>query len=289
VFPTRPAPRVPRWVGTVWAWASDRWPGRVGLGVTAAIIRLEIFDRAMTLAAQLFTSIFPLLIMFAVLLGRSFDEELDHVVKVPDEVARVLDEAINGGGFSTFGVVGGLIVLISTTSLARAFARTYATIWSLPRPRSNPRHAWRWLVAVLVLTLSIVGIKVLVRFAMDGPAPYATTALLTFAADCGGALFVPWLLTARKVPARMLLPGAALFGLTMLVIRPAGSIYLPHALEVSEARFGTIGVAFTYIGWLYVLSFAYLATAAAGQVIATDRGRLGQMIRGEIPAVAPGS
>lgn len=270
----------PRWATAVWAWASTRWPGRVGLGTLASIVRLEIFDRAMTLAAQLFTSIFPLLIMMAVLLGRSFDERLASVVKVPEEVARVLGEAVAGSSLSAFGVVGGLIVLVSTTSLARAFTRAYATIWNLPRPRSSPRHAWRWLVTVIVLALSVVGIQLLVRAAMEAPAPYLTTALVTLLADFGGALFVPWILIARKVPARMLAPGAALFGAAMLILRPGGALYLPHALEVSSARFGTIGVAFTYIGWLYVLSFAYLVTAAAGQVIATDQGRLGEWIRG---------
>ncbi|XVV08320.1 YhjD/YihY/BrkB family envelope integrity protein [Actinoplanes sp. CA-131856] len=277
---TRPVLSAPRWAEALWSWASTRWPGRVGLGTLAAIVRLEIFDRAMTLAAQLFTSIFPLLIMAAVLLGRTFDEKLAEVVKVPDEVARVLNEAIAGSSVSAFGVVGGLIVLVSTTSLARAFTRAYATIWNLPRPRSSPRHAWRWLLAVVVLTLSVVVVQLLVRAAMEAPAPYLTVALVTLAADFGGALFVPWILSARQIRARLLLPGALLFGVAMLVLRPIGSVYLPHALDVSSARFGTIGVAFTYIGWLYVLSFAYLITAAAGQVIATDPGRLGRAIRG---------
>ncbi|MEV4351514.1 YhjD/YihY/BrkB family envelope integrity protein [Actinoplanes sp. NPDC049596] len=276
---TRPLPGAPRWVGAVWEWASTRWPGRIGLGTLAAIVRLEIFDRAMTLAAQLFTSVFPLLIMLAVLLGRTFDEKLATVVKLPDEVARLLNEAISGSSVGAFGVVGTLIVLVSTTSLARAFTRAYATIWGLPRPRSTPRHAWRWLVAVLVLAFSVVAIQLLVRAAMEAPAPYVTVALVTMLADLGGALFLPWILTARRIPARLLLPGALLFAVAMLVLRPAGSLYLPHALDVSAARFGTIGVAFTYIGWLYVLSFAYLITAAAGQVIATDPGRLGLLIR----------
>ncbi|MFF5078028.1 YhjD/YihY/BrkB family envelope integrity protein [Actinoplanes sp. NPDC000266] len=277
---TRPVLSAPRWAEALWSWASTRWPGRVGLGTLATIVRLEIFDRAMTLAAQLFTSIFPLLIMAAVLLGRTFDEKLAELVKLPDEVARVLNEAVSGSSVGAFGVVGGLIVLVSTTSLARAFTRAYATIWNLPRPRSSPKHAWRWLLAVVVLTLSVVAVQLLVRAAMEAPAPYLTVALVTLAADFGGALFVPWILSARQIRARLLVPGAVLFAAAMLVLRPAGSVYLPHALDISSARFGTIGVAFTYIGWLYVLSFAYLITAAAGQAIATDPGRLGRMIRG---------
>ncbi|WP_250030234.1 YihY/virulence factor BrkB family protein [Paractinoplanes maris] len=257
------------------AWATERWPGRIILGTVRAVVHLEIFDRAMTLAAQLFTSIFPLLIMMAALLGSGFDERIAELIDVPVQTREVLSEAV-GGGFGAFGIVGGLVVLVSTTGLARAFVRTYAVIWDLPRPRSNPRDAWRWLLAVVVLAAGLIGVQVLTRAAP----------LTTPFADVAIALFLPWMLTARRIPARHLLPGALLFAIAMQALRPVSAVYLPHSLEVSEARFGSIGVAFTYIGWLYIVSFVYLGTAAAGQVIATDPGRLGRLIRGESsPAV----
>ena len=42
-------------------------------------------------------------------------------------------------------------------------------------------------------------------------------------------------------------------------------------------------MAFTYLAWLYVISFIFLASAVLGQVIATDRGGFGAWIRGERP------
>ena len=50
-------------------------------------------------------------------------------------------------------------------------------------------------------------------------------------------------------------------------------------MEESAARYGTIGIAFTYLAWLYVVALLFLATAILGQVIAEDQGRLGQFIR----------
>jgi membrane protein len=47
-------------------------------------------------------------------------------------------------------------------------------------------------------------------------------------------------------------------------------VWLPHALDSSADRYGSIGVAFTY-----------LAASVLGQVIATDTGWFGQWIRGE--------
>ena len=41
------------------------WPGRTVLRSLQAFTRVELFDRSMTVAAQLFTSIFPILILLA--------------------------------------------------------------------------------------------------------------------------------------------------------------------------------------------------------------------------------
>jgi membrane protein len=105
--------------------------------------------------------------------------------------------------------------------------------------------------------------------------------LVSFGLDVAVALMVPWLLLAGARRARVLVPGALCFALLMLTVRPAIAAWLPHALEVSADRYGPIGVAFTYLACLYTASFCFLATAVLGRVIATDRGGLGQWIRGE--------
>jgi membrane protein len=87
----------------------------------------------------------------------------------------------------------------------------------------------------------------------------------------------------HAVPPRALAAGAVIFGLVMLVVHPVGSVYLPRALQTSADRYGTIGVAFTYIGWLYILAFCLLMTAILGQVVAQDEGPLG-LRSGAVPA-----
>jgi len=257
-------------------------------GTVRAVARLEIFDRSMTLSAQLFTSIFPLLILSAVLLGRHADDRIADITNVPDTTREVLGDAFGGSGAGAFGVVGSLVVVLSATSLARAITRAYAAIWSLPRVRSNPRDAWRWVAAVLLVTGAVVGVRLLSRLAGQAPLPRLSTAVLAFAADTAIALAVPWILLSGVVPARRLLPGAAAFAVVMLVLRPVRAVYLPHALQVSADRYGSIGLAFTYIGWFYALSFCCLATAAVGQVVAADESPLGRWIRGR-PGALPGS
>jgi hypothetical protein len=67
-------------------------------------------------------------------------------------------------------------------------------------------------------------------------------------------------------------------------MRPAADTFMPRALAESAARYGTIGVAFTYLAWLYVASLLLLATAILGQAVAADSGRLGRYIRRGEPA-----
>jgi membrane protein len=87
-------------------------------------------------------------------------------------------------------------------------------------------------------------------------------------------------LLSGAVRLRRLVPGALIFAAVMLAVRPASSLWLPRALEVSADRYGSIGVAFTYLAWLYVVSFCALLTAVVGQVVAEDPGWLGRLIRG---------
>ena len=80
---------------------------------------------------------------------------------------------------------------------------------------------------------------------------------------------MPWILLAGRGAAATL-PGAAIFGGVMLIVRPASAVWLPRALEVGAERYGSIGVAFTYLAWLYVVAFCFLTASIIGQVVATD-------------------
>jgi membrane protein len=269
------------------AWLRSRWVGRIVVRAVGAFVRLDMFDRAMTIAAQFFTSVFPILILFTTWARSRDADRLADALALPQETRSVLEDAIQGAGGGAFGTLGILIVLASATSLSRALTRCFTAIWDLPRPKSSLGSAWRWLAVVVVLTISLV-IARAVSEPLNVPPPENVLPLLeTFALYATVAFFVPWVLLKGAVRPRLLAPGALVFALLMLTVRPATAAWLPHALEVSADRYGSIGVAFTYLACLYVASFSFLATAVLGQVIATDRGRLGQWIQGTQPANQP--
>ena len=259
-------------------WLTTWGPVRLVARTTAGTIRVQIFDRAMTLAAQAFTSIFPVLILLGSVLGTGPGHELVDAAGLPETSRRVLDDAFGHGGFSAFGVLGGLIVLVSSTGLARALGRAYAAIWHVHKGPSGPRALWRWLIAVLALAGFLVGSRWLDWAAHRLAMPQVSVAALLLA-DIGVVVLIPRLLLGGALPARLLIAGGVVFGLVMLVVRPVGSVYLPRALATSADRYGTIGVAFTYIGWLYVVAFCVLLSAVLGRVLALDEGLVGRMLR----------
>ena len=276
--------RLPPWLRRALEWLLSRWPGRIVIHGVGAFVRLDMFDRSMTIAAQFFTAVFPILILFTTWAASSDANRLADAMKLPDETRSVLGDATQGAESATFGIVGTLIVLASATSLSRALTRCFVAIWAVPRPRSGLGSVWRWLAVVLVLALSLVVVRAATEPVDVLPPREMVPLLAPFALEAGVALFVPWVLLAGAVHPRLLAPGALLFALLMLAVRPATAAWLPHALEVSADRYGPIGVAFTYLACLYTVSFCFLATAVVGQVIATDRGSLGQWIQGTEPA-----
>lgn len=257
----------------------ESWPGRIGIGTAWGLQRIEIFDRAMAVSAQLFTSIFPLLILLASWFestGRLFSNTLG----MPPEAESQVDVALKESGSTAFGVVGAIIVLVSATSLSRALARAYATIWGLPKPKSTPKAAWRWVSVVLVIALSLVALRRSQTIADGIPPAHFWGEVVAFVLLTAAGLFTPWVLLSGKVSVRALASGAVLFGFVILAVRPFSNIWLARSLESSATRYGSIGVAFTYLAWLYLIAWILLATAVLGHVLVMDRGKVARRLPG---------
>ncbi|WP_157441738.1 YhjD/YihY/BrkB family envelope integrity protein [Actinoplanes awajinensis] len=242
-----------------------------GLG---ELVRVQIFDRAMTLAAQSFTSIFPLLIMLAALLGPAHRAELTDLLRLPDASERLLQAALSGSRSSAFGVVGCLIVILSATGLSRALVRSYQAVWGVHRKPTGVAATGRQVGAVVALVALLLSARFLAWLASLLPAPRASGVLVAVIADGALAILLPWLLLGGRAPRGPLLAGGVVFALLMIAVRGAGAIYLPRALQSSTDKYGTIGLAFTFIGWLYVLSFCLLLSAVIGGMITAGRGEL---------------
>ncbi len=268
------------------AWLQTHWPGRVVVRTLRSFNRVELFDRSMTVAAQLFTCVFPILILLATVATRRDSDRIADAVSMPEESRQVLEEAVTAAGDAAFGIVGTVVVVVTATGVSRALTRAFAAIWELPRPKTSQRSVWRWIAVVLAIAFSLLAVRSLGQLVSGVPPEAVWPAAVSMVCDFAMAVFVPWILLSGAVRPRLLFPGALIMALLMLSVRPVMAAWLPQALETSADRYGSIGVAFTYLAMLYSVSFCFMATAILGQVIATDEGALGRWIRADAPVAS---
>jgi membrane protein len=259
-------------------------PARVARQSVRALVRAEVLDRSMTLAAQAFTSVFPLLILVATLrpgAGNQVGRALADSLGLDPQARAALEAALPPAGTAAngFGIAGIIVVLLSATSFSRALARMYARVWDAQRP-GRLRSLWR-LVAVLLGLVLLVGLLTFVRRVLQGsPLSGLTEGAVALLIGCPLWTWVPWLLLARRVPARLLVPGGVLMAAATAVLTVAGRIYLPRALSSATGQYGALGVSFTYVTWLFVIMAALVGSTAVGAVIAREVDPAGGRLRG---------
>jgi membrane protein len=257
---------------------ADRLPALV-LQMVATAIRdfrnLDVLDRAMTLAAQAFTSFFPLIIAIAAVRpgqSDSLGDDLADILSSPESSRRVLEEALPGEPrtIGAFGLLGVLIVLVSATSFSRALARMYARIWLVTPPR-RLRGAWRWVATLAAIATAVVVLRLLQRLWQHIPYDNMLDALSALALSTVIWIWTPWVLLAGQVAWRRLLPGGALMGVGSGLISIGTDVYLPRALNSAAREYGALGIAFTYISWLFVVMTVLIGTTLVGAVVAGER------------------
>jgi len=192
---------VPAFARSLFERYADSWPGRVLDHTVRALTEISVLDRSMTLAAQAFTSVFPLLILVAVLRPRASGDEIGEGLAdslgLNPEASAALEVALPAGStaVSSFGVVGILVTVLSATSFSRALVRLYAGIWDVPRP-PGLRALWRLIVTLLGLVV-LIFLLTFIRRVLQG-APLSTVAEAAIACVLGA--LIPAVLAAMKKP-----------------------------------------------------------------------------------------
>lgn len=250
---------------------------RVAMAFLRELRNIEPFDRAMTLAAQTFISIIPLLITWAAFVddgNDSIGDQIADTLQLSDSMRAVLDQSLpaNTEPSTAFGVIGVLVVLVSATSLSRALGRMYAKAWRLAP--SGWADSWRWIAVIVALCVTAWPTRYWNQRG-DELSEDVAPLLLTFLVNTTLFAWIPWLLLMRRVSVVRLLPSAALMGVGSVGLTLAGQLYLPHALRIGAEHFGALGLAFTFIGWLYVTGFVLIVATVLGAVIVRDEGVAG--------------
>lgn len=244
------------------------------------LVEIQIIDRSLALAAQIFTSVLPVIIAASVSSGwhTAADTINDQFGFDSRSLSGSAGSAPRDPSFAAFGVVGLLMIVLGGTSFARALARVYGAVWKVVT--IGPRDAWRWFAALLAVALSVGLIGQTrglshIRYAGRPLALLGEIAIWTFV-----WALAPFLLTKGALTGRLLWVSGLLTAIGLAAVHVAGRIALPRITTNAQERFGPLGLAFTTVSWLFVMSVVIVGAAVVVKALALDETWVGRYLRG---------
>lgn len=230
--------------------------------------RIDGRNRALGLAGQAFITLVPLLILTASATGRGVGERLVARFRLSGEGAAAMRDLFARPPSATgaMSAVGIVIMIASLLSLTRLLQRLYEAAWELP-PRGLPGTV-NGLAGLALLIAQLVVLALLASALRGVPAGglIRHTAQLALALPLW--LLLQHLLLSRRVPARALLPGAAVAAIGQLAVGIGSGLWMPRLVTNNADRYGLVGVAFALISWLVVVAVMVVAGAVIGAEVA---------------------
>ena len=242
------------------------------------------FDRSIALASGALTATIPLTIVTSALAtelgGKSTADRMIARYDLTGGGAEAVRDifASPSGTNTSLGIVGFLFFLIAVLSFSRAVQRLFEQTWELP-PLSvrNTPNGLLW-IGGLALYLAITG---LLHSALGRSRLELTAALLSVPLAAVFLLWSGWLLSAKRISRRDLVPFALLGSVLFGVYSVGATVYVPHLFSTYATRYGVIGAVFAMISAFFCIMVVLVGSAAAGREVHDELGRIR---RGERPA-----
>lgn len=225
-------------------------------------VALEGVDRALALAAQAFSALFPVLILIASVQPKSDRKDIAATLIERFGLTGEGADAVRSAFAAPDTVKGSVtaisifLVIFSALAFARALQRLYEKAWGLPS-RGIRATGWGlgWLV-IFSLYWAIIS-------AVGKNERPVIGLVLAFALW----LLTPYVLLERRIAWRRLVPQALLTALCITAVGFGSTVYMGRAVSSSAEQFGVVGVSFALLTWLVALGFAIVIAAAVGTAI----------------------
>jgi membrane protein len=245
--------------------------------------RIAGFDRSIALASSALTATIPLAVVAGSVLSGLGDSDLGDRIIERYELSGAGAEAVHdifapaGGASTGIGAVGAVFVLIAVLSMARAVQRLFEQTWELPSLSvRNSVNGALWALGFIAYVVASSAIHGLVGERKLDIAGAVLVAPLT------GAFLIwsGWILSAKRIAFRDLLPFGAVAAVVLAVYSVGATVYVPHQFTTYAARYGVIGAVLAMISTFVCIMIAVTASAAVGREV---RDELGRIRRGERP------
>jgi membrane protein len=258
------APRTP---GYDYAASAVRHDQRHGGGLLAG-----------ALAFRLFGALLPLALLVSVILGyaasvdRDAPKEAGEALGLGPTVLATVGESAKLSAGTRWSVLAFAVIALlwSANSAARAIRAVHSLAWEgrVGRVRRPLAAALVMLAAIAAFAAVIAGAgKAREELGLAGLL-VSIAALVAFAAIWLG---LAWLLPHRDADWRELVPGALLVAVGVQVIHLGTVLFIAGRIERSSETYGSLGVAFTLLFWLFVISRVIVASAMLNAALAEGR------------------
>ena len=220
------------------------------------------------LAFRLFGALLPFALLLAVLLGYAATVERDTAEEAADATGiseavllSVADSAKLSTGTRWVVVAGAFLALL------------WAAVWAARAIRAVHQIAWTGgvermgqpLGGALILIAAIAAVGAVISGAAAAREQLGTVGLvIAFAVTLAFFaiwLWMEWLLPHGDAPLRALVPGAILVSLGIQFVHLGTVLFIGAKVARASATYGSLGVAFTVLAWLYILSRIVVASA----------------------------
>lgn len=245
---------------------------RLGRALIERAVAMQYVERSIAIGGQAFAALIPALIVVGSLVTKddATGAEIVNRFDLEGAAAASVREAFapTVGAGDALSISGAVLLVFSALSAARTLQRLYEHTYDLPSLglKATPSAiAWVLMFAASFVIPSALGV---------GAADDRATVVAIAVGTCIW-LLTPYLLLARRLRFRTLLPGALITATAMLAYTSTSTLWLADSVESSAEQFGTLGVAFSLLTWLtgagFVIAGGALLAGALREV--SDRRR----------------
>ncbi len=224
------------------------------------------------LAFLAFTALFPILLVATAVTGWLFSRDpgvVDSIIDTlglgPDTSDFVTDLLEQGEASATAATIIGFVGMLWTgMGMAGAVAYLYDAAWGVAtRGLLGRLIGLLWLIGAGIF---FIGSVFLTGFFINTP---WLGNLLGFITAYVLFLWTSWVLPNREIHWPSALIGAAVGAIGFQILALIGAIVLPRLLESFSSLYGSLGVVFALLAWIYLLSrvvtYAAMIEGTAGK------------------------
>lgn len=232
------------------------------------LVDIQFVDRSIALGSLAFTALVPLLVIASAFLPGTdgLASELIDRFHLRGSTADLVREvfAQPDAVRQSISWLGVLLLVGAALSFTRGLQRVYERAWRLEaRGLAGTRAGLIWIGGIVVWSTLFAAVRDWL-LGLTGP---VASLIVLLTGDAVLWLWSPWILLARRVDWRALVPTSLLTAVAMTAISVGSVVYMPEAIGRSATHYGPIGIAIALVSWLVGVGFALTVCAGVGAVL----------------------